>query len=319
MPEDNSHTFQLLADQKFQDPARTAKGETRAQVELQSLETLWLNTGSLCNIECANCYMESGPKKDDLAYLGLNHVQKYLDEIKSLDLPVREIGITGGEPFMNPDIIAILDVCLSAGFSVLVLTNAMKPLWQKREDLKDIGARFGDKLTLRISIDHHTEAHHDEERGPGSWQPMLRGLSWLIENGFNIDVAGRNMWNESDADAREGYQKLFDAIGLKLDANDHARLMLFPEMDETQDVPEITTMCWELLGVRPEAQMCATARMVVLKKGALEPHIMPCTLLPYDVRFEMGPTLQGALEPVALNHPHCARFCVLGGASCSAA
>ena len=45
-----------------------------------------------------------------------------------------------------------------------------------------------------------------------------------------------------------------------------------------------------------------------------------CTLLdvPYDAQFELGPTLQDAARPVPLNHPHCARFCVLGGASCSA-
>lgn len=319
MPEDSSHIFLPLAENKFQDPARTAKGETRAQVALDRLETLWLNTGSLCNIECGHCYMESGPKKDVLAYLRLNHVQAYLDEIKALGLPVREIGITGGEPFMNPDIIEILDASLRAGFEVLVLTNAMKPLWQKREKLNAVNKQFSEKLKLRVSVDHYSETHHDEERGKGSWRAMMQGLGWLIENGFNIDIAGRNMWHESDANTRGGFQKLFDTIGLKVSAQDHARLMLFPEMDDNQDVPEITTRCWDILGVSPEAQMCATSRMVVLNKGASVPHVVPCTLLPYDARFNMGPTLEGALDPVALNHPHCARFCVLGGASCSVA
>lgn len=58
----------ILNPDKFKNPHITAKGETRATVELHRLEALWFNTGSLCNIECKNCYMESGPKKDDLLY-----------------------------------------------------------------------------------------------------------------------------------------------------------------------------------------------------------------------------------------------------------
>jgi hypothetical protein len=46
--------------------------------------------------------------------------------------------------------------------------------------------------------------------------------------------------------------------------------------------------------------------------------VLPCTLLPYDAAFELGDSLAAARRPIALNHPHCARFCVLGGASCSA-
>jgi hypothetical protein len=45
--------------------------------------------------------------------------------------------------------------------------------------------------------------------------------------------------------------------------------------------------------------------------------VLACTLLAYDTRFELGATLAEAAGAVALNHPHCAKFCVLGGASCS--
>ncbi|MEC7961670.1 MAG: radical SAM protein, partial [Pseudomonadota bacterium] len=58
-------------------------------------------------------------------------------------------------------------------------------------------------------------------------------------------------------------------------------------------------------------------RMVVKRKGAASPTVLSCTLLPYDEQFEMGTTLAEAEVDVALNHPHCAKFCVLGGASCS--
>ncbi|MFO0160527.1 MAG: radical SAM protein, partial [Alphaproteobacteria bacterium] len=51
---------------KFQDPFVTAKGERRATVALKGLQTLWINTGTLCNITCANCYIESSPRNDAL-------------------------------------------------------------------------------------------------------------------------------------------------------------------------------------------------------------------------------------------------------------
>ncbi len=88
-------------------------------------------------------------------------------------------------------------------------------------------------------------------------------------------------------------------------------------MDERADVPEITESCWEILGKSPSDVMCSNARMVVKRKGAAAPAVLACTLLAYDPQFELGTTLKEAAKPVPLNHPHCAKFCVLGGAACS--
>jgi hypothetical protein len=111
---------------------------------------------------------------------------------------------------------------------------------------------------------------------------------------------------------------MFQDLDLPLDSANPVDLVVFPEMDASADVPEITDACWGLLSVSPDDQMCASARMVVKRKGASAPALVACTLLPYDKRFELGATLKDADRPVRLNHPHCARFCVLGGASCSA-
>ena len=88
-------------------------------------------------------------------------------------------------------------------------------------------------------------------------------------------------------------------------------------MDAEADVPEITESCWGILGKSPDDVMCAGSRMVVKFKGAARPTVIACTLLPYDPRFDLGPSLAGALGSVPLNHPHCAKFCVLGGGACS--
>lgn len=309
-----------LPSQKFSDPDLTAKGEVRAHVDFQQLETLWINTGTLCNIECKNCYIHSSPTEDRLSYISLAEVEAYLDEIAREGFATREIGFTGGEPFMNPDMLAMSEAALARGHDVLILTNAMAPMMRPRirEGLLSLRSRFASKLKLRVSLDHHTQMLHDAERGNGSFAKTMEGLDWLSANGFSLAIAGRAAPGESEADERAGYGALFNKIGLSLDALNPAHLVIFPEMDESVDVPEITTACWGILHVDPASMMCATSRMVVKRKGADHPVVVACTLLPDDASFEMGATLKEAMGSVKLNHRHCAKFCVLGGASCSA-
>jgi uncharacterized Fe-S cluster-containing radical SAM superfamily protein len=309
----------LLDPAKFKDAWITARGETRAHVDLKALETLWFNTGTLCNLTCRNCYIESSPRNDRLVYLTAGEVAAYLDEIERDGHGTRLIGFTGGEPFMNPDLPAMLDDVLSRGLKAIVLTNAMKPMHRMKPALLDLLARHGSgNLAIRVSVDHHERALHEEERGPRSWKPTIDGLVWLAEAGFEVHVAGRRFSSETDDEVRSGYARLFGRLGVPIDAHDPARLVLFPEMDPTVDVPEITTACWGILKKSPDSVMCASARMVVKRKGAQRPAVVACTLLPYDPQFELGGTLADSLGEVRLNHPHCAKFCVLGGAACSA-
>lgn len=317
MPDGSNVQARMLDGSKFQDPLITAKGEQRAVVALTHLRTLWFNTGSLCNITCRNCFMDSNPKNDDLAYLTLDDVTRYFDEIEREGYDVDEIGFTGGEPFMNSALPAMMETALERGFRVLVLTNAMKPLWHKREKLLELSTQYGDALTVRVSTDHYTREKHELERGDGTWGPMLKGLRWLAENNINVTVAGRTCWDEEEIQSRTRYAELFDEQNIPVDASDPAALVLFPEMDARLDVPEITVQCWDILGVAPESMMCASSRMIVKRRGAKNPVVVPCTLLPYDTAFEMGEDLSCSPDTVHLNHPHCARFCVLGGASCS--
>lgn len=304
--------------QKFSDPFLTAKGEQRGFVELKGLKMLWFNTGTLCNLACINCYIESSPRNDRLVYLTHAEVTEYLDEIMQENHPTKEIGFTGGEPFMNPQIIPILDECLSRGFHVLVLTDAMRPMMKVANELLGLHHKYGTHMSLRVSVDHYRKELHEEERGLHSWKPVLAGLQWLVLNGFTVAVAGRTRWGGDEKELRAGFSQLFAEHEIKLDASNPQHLILFPEMDGKASVPEITTACWDILGVSPNDMMCASSRMVVKRKGADRPCVVSCTLLPYDEQFEMGNTLKDASTAVYLNHPHCATFCVLGGGSCTA-
>ncbi len=302
---------------KFSDPFVTAKGEQRAWVELTQLKTLWFNTGTMCNLSCANCYIESTPKNDRLVYLTQVEIAAYLDEIAAEKFTTEEIALTGGEPFLNPEIIPIIKECLQRGFPLLVLTNAMRPMMKCADDLLELKNKYGAALTLRISVDHFKREMHEEERGTRSWEPMMKGLQWLSDNGFNIDIAGRTRWGEDEKELRQGFDTFFKEHNINISAFNHKQLMLFPEMDEGEEVPEITTACWDILDVKPGDMMCATSRMVVKHKGDEKPIVQACTLLAYDQQFNMGQTLKDASKPVQLNHPHCSKFCVLGGGACS--
>ncbi|MEM9667685.1 MAG: radical SAM protein [Pseudomonadota bacterium] len=305
----------------FEDPDLTAKGEPRAKVHWNGLSTLWLNTGTLCNIACENCYIESSPRNDRLVYLSLEDVIPVLDEVDALGSGAKEIGITGGEPFMCPDILKIMDAILARGHSLLLLTNAMQPMMRRRiqEGLLKILEQYGDRLTLRVSMDHHGADLHDAERGKDAFSKALKGLSWLAEHGFKTAIAGRQLLSEDEPTARAAYGELISLIGLSIDPDNPSELVLFPEMTTEKTPPEITTECWSILDVNPADMMCASQRMLVRRKGEDRAVFMPCTLLAYDDRFVMGESLtEATAHPVALNHRWCAEFCVLGGGNCSA-
>ncbi len=302
---------------KFVDPITTANGEKRAYVNLKSLDTLWFNTGTLCNLSCENCYIESGPRNDSLVYLTTEDVQPFLDEIQDYNLGTKRISFTGGEPFLNKDMMPIIELCLSYGFEVSVLTNAYRAIDLHIGSLAKFNSAHPGKLFLRVSFDHYSEEIHEQERGPKTFKRTLKTYKKLYDLELNLSIAGRSLKDEETSKALSGYQNMLkeNAIDQKVKLGES--IVIFPEMSPDIDVPEITTNCWDILNKTPDQQMCSTERMIVKRKGETSPVVLPCTLLAYDSQFELGKTLLHSKERVQLNHPYCAQFCVLGGASCS--
>jgi sulfatase maturation enzyme AslB (radical SAM superfamily) len=303
-----------LLDKKFNDPFITADGNKRAFIEAKKINTLWFNTGTLCNIECKNCYIESSPKNDRLVYLTFDEVKLFIDEAIDNNLKTKEIGFTGGEPFMNKDILKMVDYALEKKFKVLILSNAMKPMLNKKEELLKLRHP---NLTIRVSIDHYNKTKHEEVRGKGTYEVMMKGLNWLSQNNFNFALATRLIWDESENNLRQNFQEFINTYQLNLDAYSKEQLVTFAEMDEKIDTPEITTDCWGILNKDPNDIMCSWSRMVVKKKGSKKPSVIACTLLPYEEEFDLGESLTNSLQKIYLNHKHCSKFCVLGGSSCS--
>lgn len=303
---------------KFVDQKITRKGDDRAYVDPVKLETLWFNTGTRCNLQCRNCYIESSPTNDELLFINVEDVRFYLDEIEQLNLGTKRISFTGGEPFINKNLLPMLKLCLERGFEVLVLTNAYRAIDRYFDELNRLNNNYPKKLFLRVSLDHYTAEIHEQERGPKTFDRTLITTKKLVDNGIQVTIAGRSLANESISDALIGYQALLNQYSINIHVADGSNMVIFPEMSSSKDVPEITTSCWDILGIHPHQQMCATERMVVKRKGTNETEVLPCTLIAYDEAFNLGKSLEESFQRVYLNHPYCAQFCVLGGASCSA-
>jgi predicted phosphodiesterase len=276
--------------------------EAAPAVALAGLDTLWVNTGTLCNITCTKCFMESSPSNDSLGYFRL---AEFLAVLEAAPVELAEIGFTGGEPFMNPDIIPMLNAALAAGKRVLVLTNAMRPMQRRQGALEGLTKAYPGRVFVRVSLDHFRQDKHEDLRGPGSFAPSLAGLAFLNQAGAGLSVACRTPWGETEAMMRGGFAELFAARGIGVDAWNPAELVLFPEMDSLSPVLGVTGAA---LAAAP-VPMCATSRMVVRRKGEDRVSVTPCTLLP-------GRDLAALDAPVVLDHPHCAQFCIYGGASC---
>ncbi len=285
-----------------------------AAVSFERLETLWVNTGTRCNLACTGCYIESSPRNDHLEWY---RAADLLALLAASPASLARVGFTGGEPFMNPELPAMLDAVLTRGLSALVLTNAMRPMRRHEALLARLRRAHGARLALRISLDHFTAAGHEALRGRGSFASAVAGLAWLDAGGFAPSVAARLPAGE-DAEAwRDGFAALFAEHRLDIDARAPARLLLFPDLPDAEAdggappaVPEPAYRALFAAGIRP---MCATSRMAVRPKAGA-PVLAACTLLPDRV---MGCTLAEAAGNVALDHPHCARFCVYGAASCA--
>ena len=184
---------------KFQNKFLTADNQKRAFINTQKIKTLWFNTGTLCNLACKGCYIDSSPKNDRLAYLSIDEFKSFVNESIQNKMGTEQIGFTGGEPFMNRDIFKMIKYSLENDFKTLVLTNAMKPMLNNKSDLFKLNHL---NLTIRVSIDHYSKDKHEQIRGPNSWAPMIEGLKWLSNNKFNYCLATRLMWNEDEKTTR---------------------------------------------------------------------------------------------------------------------
>jgi uncharacterized radical SAM superfamily Fe-S cluster-containing enzyme len=132
--------------------------------------------------------------------LGLARVQRIARE--AAELGVKEIFVTGGEPFLLEDIGEILLACAAAA-PTTVLTNGMLFAGRRAERLR---ALPHNRIFLQISLDSPTPERHDLHRGPGSWARARDGIRRAREQGFRVRLAATV---STDAEA-EAFRQFLD-------------------------------------------------------------------------------------------------------------
>jgi len=191
---------------------RAISTEDIPSVPLQSLDSLWFQVGgTICNLWCTHCFISCSPENHKFGFMSRASVKKYLDE--SVSLGVKEYYFTGGEPFMNRDMLGILQDTLAIG-PATVLTNGILVAERIAEKLKKIGENSIYSLEIRVSIDGFTAAANDRIRGAGSFDKAIRGVKNLVESGFLPIITTAQTWEDSETQrVVQGFVELMKSIG----------------------------------------------------------------------------------------------------------
>lgn len=277
-------------------------------VPLLALDTLWLQVaGTICNIECTHCFISCSPKNHAHEMMTLADVTSRLAEARVLG--VREYYFTGGEPFMNRDMLAILERTLQQG-PATVLTNGMLLRQEVCARLRAIADASEYSLDIRVSLDGVDRASHDAIRGAGVWDRVMAGLRNLADVGINpvvtvteaADGVGSN-------EGRTRFLELIRSFGF-----DKPRLKVLPLFRiGAEETRTRAYEAWERLTELPPADaevlQCSSCRMVT-SRG-----VFVCPILIEEPEARMGDSIAETLRPFSLRYGAC-HTCWVDGVSC---
>jgi pyruvate-formate lyase-activating enzyme len=168
---------------------------------------LWLYTNFDCNLACDYCCASSSPKAPRRA-IGVDRTRRLIEE--GVDAGVREVFLTGGEPFLLPDLDRLVQACVSR-LPTTMLTNGMLFRGTRLAMLRRMPR---DGLTLQISLDSDTPDLHDRHRGRGTWQRAFDGIGIARAEGFRVRVAATVTPAEAAAGAQAAFHAMLDAMGI---------------------------------------------------------------------------------------------------------
>ena len=280
------------------------------RVELRALDTLWFQvSGTLCNLACHHCLVSASPTNRTHDHLSLATVQRHLAE--AVALGVREFYFTGGEPFLNSEMEAILEAALALG-PTTVLTNGLLLNRDRCRRLRALADASDYSLDLRVSLDGWDAASNDPIRGEGSFVRVLRGVENLLAVGINPVLTVTEVCKEVAAD--DGKQRFFELlreIGI-----DKPRLKVLPVFQIGAEVERGGAYAeWQRLRPGDDAGLgwdhlqCSSCRMVT-SRG-----VWVCPILVNEPAGKMGATLSDTLDSFPLDHQAC-WTCHVQGASC---
>ena len=280
------------------------------RVSLKSLDTLWFQVGgTICNLACTHCFVSCSPTNHTHELMSLAEVGRYLDE--AVRLGVREYYFTGGEPFLNPEMEAILEATLAVG-PATVLTNGLLLDAARCARLKALADASDYSLDLRVSLDGYDAESNDPIRGEGTFERILAGIRNLAAAGLNPVITVTEVCREAATDAgKESFFALLRSMGIE-----RPRLKILPVFQIGAEAERGGAYeSWQRLREvdAPESGwdhlQCSACRMVT-GQG-----VWVCPILVNEPSAKMGETLADTLGSFPLEHPAC-WTCHVYGVSC---
>jgi molybdenum cofactor biosynthesis enzyme MoaA len=275
-----------------------------------SLDTLWFQVaGTLCNIACTHCFISCSPANHAHEMMTFDEVATRLAEAKKLG--VREYYFTGGEPFMNRDMLPILEATLQQG-PATVLTNGMLLRSETCRELRELFDRSEYSLDLRVSLDGFDRETHDAIRGSGVWDRVMTGLANLAEAAINPVITVTTA--AEGADSAAGRARFLDVIRSFGFTKPRLKVLsLFrigAEETRTRGYASGERLTAEDLdGADMSVLQCSTSRTIT-NKGV---YVCPI-LINYDAA-RMGGTIAETLRPFPLAYGAC-HTCWVDGVTC---
>jgi MoaA/NifB/PqqE/SkfB family radical SAM enzyme len=280
------------------------------EVKLNSLDTLWFQVGgTVCNLACTHCFVSCSPTNHTHEMISLAEVTRYLDE--AVRLGVREYYFTGGEPFLNPEMEAILAATLAVG-PANVLTNGLLLDPGRCARLKALADASDYSLDLRVSMDGYDAASNDPIRGAGTFERILAGIRNLVEAGLNPVITVTEVCREATTDSGKAkFFELLRSMGIV-----RPRLKVLPVFQIGAEAERGGAYeSWQRLreGEIPEGGLdhlqCSGCRMVT------DQGVWVCPILVNEPSGKMGESLADTLGAFPLDHPAC-WTCHVYGVSC---
>jgi len=280
-------------------------------VPLAHLDHLWFQVaGTVCNLTCHHCFISCSPHNHTFGFLALDTVRQALEE--SVRLGVKEYYFTGGEPFLNRDMVPILELTLAYG-PATVLTNGtvFKDDWLARLRRAEEASPYS--LEFRVSIDGCTAEENDPVRGDGTFARAMQGVRQLVAHGFlPIITVARTRDDQDEGAMFAGFVRVLRAAGY-----DRPRLKILPtlrlgaEVERLRGYQRDERVTPEMMeGFDPGLLICDHSR-VVTDRGV---YVCPILIEAPDAR--LGATLAEALGPYPLRHHACCT-CYQYGTICS--
>lgn len=281
------------------------------QIALHHLDDLWFQvSGTLCNLTCHHCFISCSPHNHSFEFLSLEVVKKYIDE--SIPLGVKEYYFTGGEPFLNPDMTAILELTLQHG-PATVLTNGtvFKDDWLQRLAKAENESLYS--LEFRVSLDGFTAEENDAVRGEGTYERALRGVRQLVEHQFMpIITVTRTADDQNEVQLFEGFVQMLKANGYA-----RPRIKMLPtlrigaEQKRQRGYHDEERVTPDMMEEFDESNLICHHSRIVTDRG-----VYVCPILIEAPDANMGQSLSESMSAYPLRH-HACYTCYQYGSLCS--